>query len=112
MVALNDELEATSDAIARTMAEAAAAPLLGDAFPPHTTATASLTPVGVVAGADPPVSSSGRPQGTGSAGGVGGVGRSREEAQAEVNRLKVRQMELFELIRRQREVMAKTVVVV
>lgn len=110
MHSLGLELADTSNAIARTMAEAAAASLLTDGplapSVPHPSSPASTSSAAVNAA-----------RGNGDAAApvveatdavvplsVGGVGRSREDAQAEVNRLKARQLKLFELIRDKREV--------
>ncbi|CAM9896941.1 unnamed protein product, partial [Ectocarpus fasciculatus] len=89
MHSLSLELADTSNAIARTMAEAATADFLA-VDPPH----ASAEPPKTAAAAESP--------GVAAGGGAGG-GRSRAEAQAEVERLKVRQSELFEMIQTQRE---------
>ncbi|CBJ33512.1 DNA primase [Ectocarpus siliculosus] len=89
MHSLSLELADTSNAIARTMAEAATADFLA-LDPPQ-------------ASGEPPETAT-APESPGVAAGKGqGVGRSRAEAQAEVERLKVRQSELFEMIQEQRE---------
>lgn len=116
MAALNDELADTSNDIARTMAEAAAAPLLVDPLPPPflaltdnvtaasaTEGTNSTGSGGDGVGGVGPGATVG-PAVAGATAACGSVGRSREEAQAEVDRLKARQVELCELIRCQREV--------
>lgn len=90
MQSLSLELADTSNAIARTMAEAATADFLA-LDPPH-------------ASAEPPKTAA-APESPGVA---AGGGRSRSEAQAEVERLKVRQSELFEMIQEQREVRRRT----
>ncbi|CAN0215287.1 unnamed protein product, partial [Ectocarpus sp. 8 AP-2014] len=89
MHSLSLELADTSNAIARTMAEAATADFLA-LDPPQ-------------ASGEPPETAT-APESPGVAAGKGqGAGRSRAEAQAEVERLKVRQSELFEMIQEQRE---------
>lgn len=127
MHALSDELSSTSNAIARAMAEAAAAPLFANhssslspasqSSPSETVANSSggreesLKEADVVSGghrggdctendiAGPTIDGVGGVVGSGS-----GVGRSREDAQAEVDRLRARQSELFVLIRIQQQV--------
>lgn len=129
MHALSLELAETSDAIARTMAEAATANFFTD---PASTATSTGLPdaegdegavpaAAAVAsgGADAGMGDVAAVQGGGGAatgsevgagaggddGGVVGVGRrSGAEAQAEVERLKARQAELFEMIQEEKEV--------
>ena len=133
------ELAETSDAIARTMAEAATANFFTEpastVLPPTATTTAISPPgaegadaAAAVAAAAAAASgdagmgastgnvaavhvggggaaSSAEVGAAGSDGGVAGVGRrSRAEAQAEVERLKARQAELFEMIQEEKEV--------
>eukprot|EP00903_Cladosiphon_okamuranus_P011616 g10926.t1 len=133
MHALSLGLAETSDAIARTMAEAATAKFFSD---PASTAT-STSPPDVEgderATAAAAVASGGADAGTGNVASVQGGGgtaaggevgaragggdglvvaagvgrRSGAEAQAEVERLKARQVELFEMIQEEKEEVAK-----
>ncbi len=119
MHSLSVELAQTSDAIAKTMAEAAAADLS-----PHSQARASPpaaglpsageaqgTPAAVAAGAADAGDATASPSvddGNGATKGETGLfgmeRRSRADAQAEVERLKARQSELFEMIQEEKEV--------
>ena len=110
MRSLSLELAGTSNAIARTMAEAAAAGLLAaPALAPS--ASDAANPPSESAGdvnieGDVKVLEGGAGRGGGGGRGGNGVGRSRAEAQKEVDRLKARQAELFDLIQLKREVKA------
>lgn len=113
MHSLSLELAETSDAIARTMAEAAAASL----FAVHPPSAADDLPspsakgeaeaeaeAGAAAAAAAAVDGDGASrEGGGPTEALGG-GRSRAEAQAEVDRLKARQLQLFEMIGEEKEV--------
>lgn len=112
MHALTRELADTSDAIARTMAEAAAASLLAG-MPQSQQELAMAATATDEAGAssirDDPSRWPSRSVTADAADAASlgpAVGRSREDAQAEVGRLKSRQMELFDLIGDKREVIS------
>lgn len=127
MHSLSLELAGISNDIARTMAEAAAASLLAaPALEPPPPPTQPLLPEELSASAPDEATPPSEPAGDdgvavqlnlleggdgggrgggGDGGGRRGVGRSRAEAQKEVDRLKARQSELFELIQLKREVM-------
>lgn len=117
MHSLSLELAETSDAIARTMAEAAAASLFAAVPPPLASSPDLLSPSAAVA--DLPSPARAEEAASGAAGDVAAVvegdgpsgaeevlggGRSRAEAQAEVDRLKARQSELFDMIQEEKEV--------
>lgn len=103
MHALTTELADTSDGIARTMAEAAAASLLSDLPGMGESPGEDEKSKGDASGDTPAVPAAVPVQGDASLP-HNGIGRCREDAQAEVERLKARQLELYILIRDKREV--------
>lgn len=104
MHALTKELAEVSNDIARTMAEAAAASLLaGLSGSPTTVVDATVDEQEGTCGGARDSDSAAIAEAAASSSTVP-VGRSREDAQLEVERLKARQLEIFTLIRDKREV--------